>query len=1755
MDAALGGSPLRRPQRARPKTLGRAARALVRALFPALALAGALVCESSVHAQTPSGTTIRNRASVSYTSSAGRAAMAYSNTVDLVTAPLRTRSSIELTRLASGAPSWSEPVGPAVCLAGGAAVALPAPTVGVRAIDPLEPQPLVAAAVQHGGDPLFARLVDADRDLDASVRDVVAVTFRASATGDTETINLTETGVASGVFAGYVPTAAAAATPNDCVLGIARNAGVEVDYTDPDDASDAAHAGALLDPVGRVFDSASGALIDGARVTLVDAATNAPAAPLGDDGVSAFPATVVSGGEAHDTSGAVYRFASGEFRFPLVPAGRYRLVVDAPAGYTAPSLRAASELAELPGAPFALGSGSFGGELAVEAAFVRLDVPLDPVAATRWFLDKRAAVASAGVGDFVEYRLTLTRDGGTESGPVTIEDRLPHGVRYQPGSARLRDSSAVVEPVVSSDGRELTFELGDLGAARDVKLSYAVAVVPGAEPGEIVNVARAVGAHAASNEARASLRVVDDLFRDEAFLVGRVAFGSCGAADAAEGDGLGGVRVYLEDGRYSVSDDAGRFHFEGVSVGTHVVQLDLDSLPSTVEVVPCASDSRFAGTPFSRFVTLAPGALGRADFYVSSKAGLPGSERAAPRDTERGSPRDSEFAPNTSAIWSDEVRVLPVVALRAPLDAHGASEPPSAEMPEIDVDTLAPEFAWLWPPEDLSPAIPNTKVAVQHAATERVDLFLNGQPVSMLSFDGTATAPASGAALSRWRGLDLVDGTNVLAAEVVDPQGNVRRVERALHFAGPPVHGELVAAASRLTADGSERPVLALRFVDRWDRPARPGSLAEFRVDAPYRSWLDVERLRENPVLTTREETPTLKVGADGVALIELEPTTRAGEVVVTVHFAQGREQMLRAWLEPAPRDWVLVGLAEGTIGYDRVRGALEAAELDGVDADFYDGGRLAFFAKGKVKGSLLTVALNSDGGATPANETLGGTIDPDRYYTVYGDATEQRFDAATRDHVYLKLERRTFMAMAGDFETGLTITELGRYNRSLTGFKSERHGERVSYSAFAAQSDEAFVKDELRGDGTSGPYRLSRQRLTAGSDKLTLEVRDRFRPDLILSTRTLVRHFDYDIDYLAGSLFFKEPVPSRDFDFNPVYVIADYESRDAVRSGVLGGGRAAVQLGGDRAEVGVTVLRDGTIGANAALAATDLRYRFGAATELSAEVATSTNDALAPIYAGGASASSTGGVAQERRGGAYRIELLHRAGPRELEAYMKETDSAFGLGQQSSAERGTRRSGVAVSNELNPNWLVAAEGFRLESLLDGAVRDVVEGETRYQDRRRTASSGLRRIDEALPIRASEFAQSNEVTQAFAGGSWRFFDETLTTRLNVETDLKARGASADYPQRSVLGVDFALRPAITIFAEQELADGGRLDARTTRFGVKATPSDNTRVDSSINQALTEYGPRTYATLGLAQSFRVGESWALDVGGEETQTLREPGLEPLDTRVPLASGSFGADFSAAYVGAAYRAADWSFTTRLEHRSSTMETHRALLGGFFRERVAGRAFSAQLQLVDRTADAMLGGFDGRLRLGWASRPAEGRWLLLERADWIGSSFGSSFGSSLGSVPGSSLGGSLGTDPGSALGRNRRVVNNLAAHFTANARNEVGLQYAAKVVRFDGGEWGASGFLDLLGVEWRRQLAPKLDVGVHGSLYRAPSANVAQRGLGVDFGINVATNLQLAAGYNFAGFDDEDFSQARYTAAGPYVSFRLKVDQASLQELLRR
>ena len=60
-------------------------------------------------------------------------------------------------------------------------------------------------------------------------------------------------------------------------------------------------------------------------------------------------------------------------------------------------------------------------------------------------------------------------------------------------------------------------------------------------------------------------------------------------------------------------------------------------------------------------------------------------------------------------------------------------------------------------------------------------------------------------------------------------------------------------------------------------------------------------------------------IGPDGVARIELAPTTTSGRVNMRFALAGNHEKELHPWLEANARDWVLVGLTGGTLLHSSV--------------------------------------------------------------------------------------------------------------------------------------------------------------------------------------------------------------------------------------------------------------------------------------------------------------------------------------------------------------------------------------------------------------------------------------------------------------------------------------------------------------------------------------------------------------------------------------------------------------------------------------------------------------------------------------------------------------------------------------------------------------------------------------------------------------------------------------------------------------------
>ncbi len=1921
-------------------------------------------------AATPPGTDIDNTAVVIFQDfpvSPPRSTV--SNTVTVTTVALRTTAVIEFLKYAPASPT--NVISPTdystTATSGGPFVALPAPVLfpSGTPVNLGAPVPLTTGSTYHTGEPLFIRLTDLDQNLNPTVIETVLVTLGVSATGDGEVVRLSETGPDTGIFSGHIQTGPGPAANGNGVLSVDVSSRIDGTYVDVVDGTDTDTTAALVDPFGIVFDSSTGLPVDGASVSLIDAATSNPATVYGDDGISIYPATITSGGTATDSGGAVYTFPAGGYRFPFIQPGTYRLVVTPPSGYNAPSAVPTAVLQALPGGPFAIvAPGSRGEDFIVNPGpALQIDIPVDATGTGLW-LQKTAAKATAAVGDFLPYTLTLENiDTVASVTGVTIDDRLPQGFRYRNGSARL-DSAALADPVISADGQGLTFPLGTIGPGVSMKITYVAEVGAAARAGKATNTAVAAGLPAAlSNTATATVQVTEDLFKSTATIVGRVIVDGCGKDKKSGEDGPAGIRIYREDGTFAVTDKNGMYHFAAVQPGTHVVQLDMATIPEMYEVVACEENTRFAGKASSQFVDLQGGSLWRADFHLKSKprttgeAGLelkstllnarsgkakkngkgkydvvysvPMYARSVPirklrliimlptgvtyqRGTSRldsatvhdpgifdsvltyplgEKPADwkgtMQFSASVPAAGSagdlvtraflifdtpaakgvktpvadnsldrykgkkqwavpdvvlnpkfatlkadltrsdmravkkaaeelkkrnvtsitvightDSNRIRPGASKEFPdnyalsrgraktvakviaalLDltpdqitiiGKGPDEPmasnrtvkgralnrrvelmvnrrytsqwtavksdkvssglksvatsgrrPGEEwpvekpakdgadnrtMPVYDatwIEQALPGTEWLWPAEGYYPPIPSVAIAIKHDPRRIVKLLLNGREVEGLYLDSTVKNRSGTVAVSRWRGIHVQEGENTFEVVEYDEQNAERAwIKRAIHYSTPPVKAVLAPELSNLVADGRTPPKLAIRLTDKDGHPAREGLIGEFSVDPPHLPFKRVERLQQSPLIESASEFLKYEVGVDGVALIELQPTMQSGEAVVRFPFS-GNEQEVRAWLTPEVRDWILVGLAEGTVGYNTVRGKMENFGAGGGERHLTEDGRIAFYAKGRIKGEwLLTIAYDSARRQGRDPQGLYQTIDPNKYYLLYGDGTEQQHGATSAKSLYVKLERGRFYALFGDYPTGLTVTELSRYNRNLTGFKSEMKGERFAYTAFAADTNQAFVKDELRGDGTSGLYRLSRQGIMLNSERVVIETRDRFKSEVILSSQELSRHLDYSIDYEAGTIFFKQPVMSSDGSFNPITIVVEYETIDAANRSATYGGRGAVNLMENRAQIGATHVHEGRVGGSGNLVGLDASLDLGKGTTVRAEVATTKTE-------------QTGTTTE---GTAYLAEVTHRSAVLDGKVYVREQAPGFGLGQQAGSESGTRKVGADLTYRLNKPWSFGGEVFRQDNLSTGAMRDVAEVRGRYAASRHEFLGGLRHAEDTFPGSAVQRS-----TQMFFGGRYRMTERT-TLRFNHEQSLAGNNDNGDYPTRTTLGTDYKLSRSATLFADQEWTHGSSQDSSSSRLGLRASPWTGGQISSTMEQQVTENGTRLFSTTGLKQVWQVNKTWSFDAGLDRTHTFRHPGNTPINVNVPAASGSTE-DYTAVSLGAGYRQKTWSWTGRVERRVSTSEKKYGILMGASGEPRPGVALAGGLTLFQSDYATGTEIKTGDVRFGLVYRPRETRWTILDRLDYLVNE---------------QTGGGSDYD-------SQRFVNNFVANYKSGKRVQVSFQYGAKYVLESIDSTDYSGYTDLTGVECRYDLTKKWDIGIRGSMLHSWSIDQKQYGSSVSTGFNVAKDFWVSVGYNITGFEDRDFSRAEFTSQGPFIKFRIKFDQLSVQ-----
>ena len=541
--------------------------------------------------------------------------------------------------------------------------------------------------------------------------------------------------------------------------------------------------------------------------------------------------------------------------------------------------------------------------------------------------------------------------------------------------------------------------------------------------------------------------------------------------------------------------------------------------------------------------------------------------------------------------------------------------------------------------------------------------------------------------------------------------------------------------------------------------------------------------------------------------------------------------------------EWFYVGLADITLG--KRLGEDAQMLVDVHPNEFSDTtfrrGRLAFYVKGKIKGStLLTAAFDTteeeldeifDNLDRKDPRRLLRNLDPDDFYPVFGDDSTTVDDAPTSGKFYVRLEKGKSHVLWGDFKTRIDGTELARYERGLYGAKVHlesdyvtSHGQPVAeLEAFGAEPGTLPQRDELRGTGGSA-YFLRRQDINRGSEQITIERRDRVTGEVV--ERTVLRaDEDYQIDYIQGVVLLRRPLQSQGGTTSAVrqgvtgdqeiFLVAVYEYTPTLTDldGYTYGGRGQVWIT-DNLRIGATGYLEDTGFADQRLYGLDAHLRISPKSYFELEWAQSEG--------------STFGVVTSTDGG-FIFNPVSGAGPANGTADAYRAKLSLDLGELSDGQLEGTVGGYYESREAGFN--APGRYTTVDERLSGVFADI-------------------KLDEDTTLRA----KYDEVNRA-DGDNRREISAEVERRFNDEYTGSIGITHSDFASRVGTGTGFGERTDVGARLTRTLDEKNK----AWIFGQATVSRDKTRerndrvgigFERQITDRLSAEAEVSYGTLGF-----------------------------------------------------------------------------------------------------------------------------------------------------------------------------------------------------------------------------------------------------------------------------------------------------------------
>ena len=807
-----------------------------------------------------------------------------------------------------------------------------------------------------------------------------------------------------------------------------------------------------------------------------------------------------------------------------------------------------------------------GQPIAVAGGFtlVRQDVQIDALADIAFNIPvfeehgleitKTADRQRAEIGDVVTYRIEVHNPTAETVSHVTVRDHLPESFHYVQGTARLSVGASpeqAIEPETS--GSDLVFQLGEIAPGAGARLLYRVRIGANAREGDRENVALGAGTfpngeHTETAPARATVRVGGGVFSTQQVIIGRVYEDVNRNGQFDSGDKpVAGARLYLTNGQSVITDSQGLYNFPAVGDGSQVIALDPVTVPKGFAL---ADGNSISGRSWTRLLRtpVGGGAMLRQNFILT-RSGDASSELASEQPLQkRDNKTRNKPAQQTAASGSPA---------EPPRGAAGVYEFATTET----LDPVAPGSALiLSPARDSVVMSPAMEVVARVALNWTAKLEVNGEQISDKNVGTRRVDNKNQVTTFTFVSIGLHPGPNRVTVTPISPAGVAGTPQQIIAMGRGPIERlEVVPEKTAIQAGGRDSTLIKVRAFDKWGHPANDNqvgietSLGELVRLGPQTAAAD-DVIVPGKVVPSSDLTtdvgPQSKDQARGQLIVPMENGEASVKLIGPAQPGDARLHVVAGQLEmeslvrilPESRPTILVGLAEMSFG-----NAIPEVSLRGEEGHRRD--HVSFFFSGRLFGkNSLTLSYDSQ---RPINRTTGHDrlfqLDPlDRAYPIFGDSSTRYEAAASNSKLYARLDHGRSYAMFGDLDADMEQVPLAGYTRKLTGVKlhlENNGGDFVTVTG--ARPDTSFAREVFPAGGLS-IVQLAHGEILQGSETVTLEVRDRRNPEVIISRELLARSIDYNLNAATGELFLLKLIPTFDAGFNLKQIVVTYEHRAA---------------------------------------------------------------------------------------------------------------------------------------------------------------------------------------------------------------------------------------------------------------------------------------------------------------------------------------------------------------------------------------------------------------------------------------------------------------------------------------------------------------------------------------------------------------------------------------------------------------------------------